>query len=315
MARKSPTVRTMRRRLQFVDGFASPSIPAAALDQHLPALTRLIEDATITTTRPQIIRVLSAGVSGDGVEVGLRDLDERDGNVVDALVGFTAPPDWLAVGVVTGANAWHLDRPDGEPSRAHTAHLVTRSGAAASVIRLAGEEPVLIGGDDSGPIVGRIDDACRRVLDLPTPPGPPVAEMWSVLWLGAVLEADPAPASWEAVARLHPAFGAGDGEIMAVFGHRPTRHLVELGHVMAKTLDWPVLRVACGAGQLGWHDIPPQVARWLDDGAFARWALWFFPPLPELLTAVEARVSPAITRRIHAALHAWRVDGSGWRGQ
>src|SRR5207248_6308450 len=170
MAPKSPTVRTTRRRLHAVGSGIETRVSAGTLDEHLPGLASLLEERAHTTDEdPHIVRVTAAGLTHDGIDVGLRPIDDLDDSVVQALTGYTAPPDWLAIGVSTGGNAYPIESAAEREvmRRVRLVHLVTRSGASASAVRLGDEDPQVLTSADPGRASGRVDDVCRRALALP----------------------------------------------------------------------------------------------------------------------------------------------------
>lgn len=186
MAPKSPTVRTTRRRLHAVGSGIETRVSAGTLDEHLPGLASLLEERAHTTDEdPHIVRVTAAGLTHDGIDVGLRPIDDLDDSVVQALTGYTAPPDWLAIGVSTGGNAYPIESAAEREvmRRVRLVHLVTRSGASASAVRLGDEDPQVLTSADAGRASGRVDDVCRRALALPTEPPPSTLEFWALDWL------------------------------------------------------------------------------------------------------------------------------------
>jgi hypothetical protein len=313
MAPKSPSVRTTRRRLHALASGGLVDIAGGAdagtLDEHLPALARLIEKrAFAADDDPQIIRVTRDGISEEGIDVGLRYIDDIDDSVVTALTGFAASPDWLAIGVSTGGNAYPLGEERDERRRVRVVHLVTRAGNAASVMRLAGEEPrLVVGTADDETMIGRVDDVCRRALGLPTAPAESTLEFWALLWLEQLLQTDEAPTKWVAVAAKHPAVEMlVDAE--PTFTTAASQNLVRLGRRLSKIVDWSSLRTCCADGHDSFHGVPPVVARWLDDGAFSRWVMGSYPSLEQLTRAVCELVSPAFGRRLRSVLREWGLD-------
>jgi len=311
MAPNSHTVRTTRRRLHALDAAASLDVEVGTLDEHLPALARLIEErAFAADSDPQIIRITRDGLTDDGIEIGTRLIDEIDGSVVDALTGFTAPPDWLAIGVSTGGNAYPIDDGRETRRRARVVHLVTRAGSAASVVRVAGDEPqLMVSSGDDATMVGRVDDVCRRALCLPTAPAASSLEFWALVWLERLVASGTSatPTTWEAVAAQHAA--------AAVFVEEDPGRAAEVtddrahfGRLMAAIESWPALRNACSAGSFTFDGVPAGVARWLDDGAFSRWVMGSYPPLDQLVTAVCELLAPPLASRLRAVLHEWGLD-------
>jgi hypothetical protein len=313
MAPKSHTVRTTRRRMRALGG-GSPldiDVDAGTLDEHLPALARLIEERSFAGDGdPQIVRITRAGMTDEGIDVGLRLIDDIDNSVVSALTGFNAPIDWLAIGVSTGGNAYPIDEGCDARRRVRLVHLVTRRGMAASVVRLDGEEPrVLVGNASDGMAVGRVDDVCRRALRLPTAPAGSTLEFWALMWLDSIIAwgTDGAPSTWDEVAAHHLAvrvFAEAEPDLVP----EASASLVRLGVLSASVHGWSELRTECGAGRWDVDGVSPAVARWLDDGAFGRWLLGAFPDRDDLTDAACELLRPELRRRLRAVLREWGLD-------
>ena len=61
--------------------------------------------------------------------------------------------------------------------------------------------------------------------------------------------------------------------------------------------------------------VAPAVARWLDDGAFARWVVGAHPPLELLMSAACDLLAPSLAQRLDEVVHEWHPDiGSRWWG-
>lgn len=283
------------------------------LDEHLATLTRVLEaQAAAAGAAPHIVRVRATGLTAPGIEVGLRPIDDLDASVVDALAGFTAPLDWLAIGVVSGGRAHHVGGHGGHrrpPTQVRVAHLVARSGACASAIRLAGDEVVVLTPDTAGPATGRVDDVCRRALGLPTPPPIPAVHFWALDWLDQLVDADPVPATWAEVAARHVAI-ASITETDPALAPDAVAQLGRLARRFAEINDWGALRHAYDVLGIRADDLPPAVARWLDDGAFSRWLLDGRPSIDETVAAACARLSPPLARRVRAVLTEWGIPTS-----
>jgi hypothetical protein len=319
MSTKAGAIRTTRRRLQVVgahtDGEPDPSDTSSSLSAALPRLAAALDEAAEQEgwgRPPTLVRVTAwpAKPLTDGFDLGVRPL-ESELSVVEALAGFTAPTEWLAIGVVTEGNARHLAGAS-ERRRVRCVHLVDRSGASGSTLRLQGEEVTVLSSEDDHDPSGRIDDVCRRALGLSTaPPEHSSAELWAILWLERLLEyrgCAPAdiPLPWRDVAELHPAValvvGEADGER---WGPQAAQQLTRLGELLADVHSWPVLRIACAAGEWPVEGVPAEVAEWLDDGAFSRWVLGAFPPLDQLTAVASEVVPPSVRRRLRATLRSW----------
>jgi len=313
MGSKTDTVRTTRRRRRSHDDDIPPD--PAPLSDALPRLVTALDEAAEAAgwgARPSLVRVTAwpSQPSEPGFDLGIRALDD-DTSVVEALAGFTAPPEWMAIGVVTEGNARHLVDPSAERTRVRCVHLVDRTGASASTLRLQGEAATVFGVEEEHGR-GRIDDACRRALGLPTPPAEQsTIELWALVWLDRALtalaahESDP-PVTWADVVDHHPAVAVlrSDAE---EWGDAAEDNVVRLGTVLADVHSWPVLRAACAAGEWPVDDIAPEVAAWLDDGSFSRWVLGGYPPIAQLADAVCELVPPSLRRRVRGTLRSWAL--------
>lgn len=310
MSTKTGAVRTTQRRLR--NAATEPVTSPSELTDSLPRLVAVLDESAEQAgwgNPPSLVRITAApSVSvTDGFDLGLRPIDDM--SVIEALSGFTAPRDWLALGVITEGNARHVVERTAEPRRVRCVHVVDRTGASASTLRLQGDAVTVLDGQQPE---GRIDDVCRRALGLATaPPSTTSAAVWASIWLDRVLTstgtAEPGSRpSWIVVAELHPAVS------LLVHGSPNRRreaadNIVRLGEILAEVHSWSVLRAACAAGEWPVDDIPPAVAEWLDDGAFSRWVLGDFPPLPALMEAVAATTPPSVARRVRAALRGWNL--------
>jgi hypothetical protein len=271
------------------------------------------------TTAAALIRVRA---DDDGVELGIRPLDDGD-HPVEALVGFHVPPDWCAVGVAATGVAHHLDRP-GERTGVVTVHLVGADGCWASRWSPRVDDRLGTAGSSAAGTavardrpIGRVDDSCRRALGLATDPPPATTHpLWILRWLDAVVDEagrrscrrGRAPLDWGEVARLHPASSAlGRADVAGGRADRdpPTPgELAADARRLAAWRTWPVLRRSCATGTLPALEVGPGAARWLDDGAFARWSLGAYPDALELCAAVEALLRPSVVEAIEAVMAA-----------
>ena len=317
MGSKTDAVRTTRRRRRSHDDGVPPDPPP--LSDALPRLATALDEAAEAAgwgARPSLVRVTAwpSQPAHPGFDLGIRPLDGDD-SVVEALSGFTAPPEWMAIGVVTEGNARHLVEAHAAPRRVRCVHLVDRTGSSASTLRLQGEPATLFGVDDEDGR-GRIDDVCRRALSLPTaPPGCTTTELWALVWLDRTIaelssagdagDAGPPP-TWADVAAHHPAVAVLQTDAEE-WGDSAADNLVRLGTVLADVHSWPVLRAACAAGEWPVEEIAPEVAAWLDDGSFSRWVLGGYPPLAQLADATCELLGPSLRRRLRGALRSWAL--------
>jgi len=228
------------------------------------------------------------------------------------LLGWRAPADWAAVGVVGQSEA----RGPGRADRGPVALLVTRAGVDVAFLRRDDGTT-----EELDPGRGRLLDACRRALGLATPPpAGTVAEMWEQRWLDRLVEAlaggevDGA----DDAAALHPLAGLlGPGDDLAsVAWSRLAR------------ASWADLRwLASGGGGAagdggdggdGGDDeaLSPELAAWMDDGMVQRWLTDGLPSRAELLEAVLELAPGPVLELVEEVLAAWaaagRPDGPGW---
>jgi hypothetical protein len=200
--------------------------------------------------------VLAVGVSdapGDP-RAGCLHLRELVADPVDALVGFVAPAEWWAFGVVAPASLHSLEHGGrGQERRGfRVAHLVSRHGAARAVA--VGPEGVeLVTGPRAAAPAGRVPDVCRRVLGLATaPPTTGTGALFVTRWLD------------DALARAI----AGDE------GHaddlRAGDRLAALAADFDRRWSWDRLRRACAAGEPAVHGMSAGEAAWWDEGGFSR---------------------------------------------
>jgi hypothetical protein len=250
---------------------------------------------------PALLRIV--GELDPAIELGIRPIDKKE-HVVDMLAGFTAPEDWTAIGCVTLGNARHVDDPD-VAQRVRVVHLVARSGESASVMRLQGQEANVM--DDRG--TGRIDDCCRRALGLTTDPPPDsTLELWATVWLDKMMLHP--PSTWEDAVDVHPAIVLLRADVVPESAIEAARQEMDLiGRTMAASHDWPALRLACARGEWPVEDVPPRLAEWLDDGAFARWTLGTMPKVADALTLFRAVTPDAVGDKVTSLLEGWGVLG------
>lgn len=262
-----------------------PTLPLATVDLAALAELAAIRAAVEPRGAPCLVRVRIVDAE---VELGWLPLPPG-GHPLDELVGRTAPDDWEAIGVVAHGVAHRVDDDSGVPPvPVVTTHLVGRDGSWATRCELPGRDPLAAAGtaDDPDRVAGRLDDACRRVLALPTaPPDVGTDLLFALQWLDAIVDAAASAsrrvATWSAAAALHPAVSALLPDAGAE-GLDPVA-LATKTHQLATWRDWPVLRRSCAAGTWSTPDLDPTTAAWLDDGAFSRWALGAFPDLDDLL--------------------------------
>lgn len=202
-------------------------------------------------------------VAAESFELGVLDLDDHPAAY---LLGFTAPPSWRVLGVVSHAWAGPLAppgerqvRPSSHPDafRVRVTALASRSGARAS--RLRRPDGTV---EDMSDGEGLVPDLLSRALGLSTPPPPvPPQHLLAVRWLERLCA------------------GVVD----------------DLPEPIPPQAGWQLLQRRLAADDSSWNDdyrLTPEDAAWMDTGMLARWTLSEHPPLPVLLRELDEVIGP-----------------------
>lgn len=214
------------------------------------------------------------------VELALLPVSYVD--LVSTLVE-TVPEHWAASGVVLSGHAKRFGGQAEAVERlglARTVVLCDRHGTFTSVIRVAGDAPTSrIENSLDGPH-GKIADALRRSMGLPTAPATvPIRHFLALLW----------------VHRIYTLAATGtEVTVQVIEGAQPTRWL-----------SWHQVHQACLAGELPELGISKRIASWMDVGIFSRWCLANFPELSDLLNDL-AEIVPSATYS-HLQLQLLRI--------
>lgn len=246
---------------------------------------------------PLLLRT-RGGVDPDaGAELAVRPLD---GHPAQALLGFSAPLGWTAIGLSAGAWASHYQgQPTGYTARAagdgrqrvRILHLLDRNGTTAG--RLCWQDGRV---HDEPPSEGLVVDCLRRAMGLPTPPPTSSTDLlFASLWLEAIASAGRRgrrDMTWHQAVGLHPAMQllAGDGQTP-----RPNE-LVPTAQALGRICDWSRVRELSIRGWTGGADA--TLAAWMDAGMLSRWLIDQHPPLAELTARARRRCAPTTMRRI-----------------
>jgi hypothetical protein len=230
---------------------ATPPNPDAARPDRIALLRQIIE--LLAQTGPEQPTAVGISLLDGEVEFAVKPLDDAD--VVRALGGFHAPRSWEAFAVVAPGVAHRLD--SGQSQRIVIGALAARDGFTATALTGLADPPS-DGGD------GRVLDACRRVLGLPTAPPTHGPELWAAThWVDAI---------------LGTVVGADLGQVPSW----DTLRALDRGARYAGG-PWSVVRRRCASGRLRIPSIDARGAAWMDDGMFSREALTAYPPITELV--------------------------------
>jgi hypothetical protein len=223
---------------------------------------------------------------------------------LDLLLRFVAPAHWHALGV-SGAGSAHALDDTGRPRRGaglgdvFVTTVVHRSGETGTLMQYGDAEPVPI---PEAP-EGMVADACRRALGLPTAaPSPSTTDLWTLCWLDRLVDAasrGPAsvPRDWESVACVHPASGP------APLPSDPAA-LARASQTLAISWPWSRLRQHPETIDVPGLDSSPALAKWMDDGMWARWLLSAYPARADLLAAIHDLLPTDLAEAVRATVTA-----------
>ena len=212
---------------------------------------------------------------------------------IESMCGTTAPPQARMVGLA--APAMTTRRRDGHGREGHVVHLVDREGVSATALRDDGE--ITTFGPDRAPQSGRVPDACRRVLGLPTePPDTTMTGFVFTAWL-VVLSGRESTLDWRAAVALHPVAPSLPNDPTAAQVADATRE-------MGEAMDWDRYRkVTAAIGGFPFGATGAAVAQWSDAGLFARWAVDELPDPADALHHLADRLAPDAIDRLWAVAH------------
>ncbi len=255
--------------------------------QHLAVAVDAAAEERGWNEGPMLVRV----EDGESPDDGLLGFKSIDGHPLDTLLGFAAPASWQALGVCAEGWAASTEHAQGaRPSKAkgrmriRSTCLVSRDGAVASGMRLAGGEF-----DQMGEPVGTIPDALKRALGVATaPPDAPFYE-----WVARML------------------FGLIIGDAGASSrGHRlvpwaQLRPSLERYKQLAEEGSWETLRGLATKRASVVADLEPDVAAWMDEGMFSRWVLGGMASYDHLLDEARRSMTEEAFRQVRRLLRTW----------
>ena len=251
--------------------------------------------------------LLYVAPAGDGLDMGVRDLDDAPAEV---LLGFVAPDDWAALGVAAGGWTHPLDASPGANvarQRAAVVTIVHRSGLVTARMKLGDEvrhEP---------PAYGLTLDGLQRALGLPTaPPLHSTGVLFASTWLENVAAAARGRGetlTWAEARMLHPAL-----QLLArEHSHVESVDLVHAAKALERACDWDGLRWMVVDGRTRERNITATEAAWFDAGSFSRWAMSWRLDIDSLLTDVKRSSGSGVARRCAAVLHRLHIPCGGRR--
>ncbi len=225
----------------------------------------------------------------------IHQLDSTD--PVTALLGRSAADSITAVGVRAPAEITNPTNEGTFPAHHTVVHVVSRNGCAVTV--LGDEADSRWFGPTMSPQQGRVPDACRRTLGLPTsPPTEPMTNFVVAAWLEVIVRhALHQPGlEWSHIVGLHPAGTSAEWPVTPAT-------LAEVTRSLGTSLDWERFRrVIATVGGFPFGDDATKLAAWMDCGMFSRWAMESLPDRADLIDALEAVLGPATFDRLWATV-------------
>jgi hypothetical protein len=265
--------------------------------------------------------IISIDRGGETVAFGTCPVPATVNHPADALVGFVAPPEWDAIGLIT--DGWAHDLADvdhragaGRSTGAdgpHVGRSAIGSFAATTGSRRIRATVVLDRCDHSMSVLDLPDgdrqvlsdrpagwaaDVLARALRLPTPPPAKSLAAWvEAVWLdriAAVVLSRPGEVrSWRRLAHLHPLSPSGPA--------LPGALLAVETQALDLQSSWTRMRQLWSSGPSADDDEATEpleraplapggtmmaLPEWFDDGSFSRWVQRNLPPADVVLPAV-----------------------------
>lgn len=284
-------------------------IDAVAADAGLHLVADHLLDALVAgALEPSLVHVASADLGA--TDIGLLPLDGR--HPTDLLVGFVAPAEWHALGIVTSGWAYPLGQRGSTQrtrTRVHLVTLVSRSGETAHRTQIEGDGEVAAALADEPRPAGEQVDLLRLALELPTDPPPCATDAyWTIEWLSALLALDEDDLrSWADVVDAHPA-------MQLLVPDDDLRHadFIEVAASFVRVCTWARLRRLAADGAFPVPELTPTEALWFDEGAFARFLLNRCPPLDMLRRQALDHLRGHLADRLLTTLGELGIPRRSW---
>lgn len=277
--------------------------PASSTPTDRPTLASVAESIHRAVIDDPVARIVSVRWDHprDSVHLGFWDVPVGPLHPIDPLVGFIAPTDWDAIGLISAGRLRRLEACAAPPERVLSAVLLQRDEAVASAVGPVGGPVQLL--DD--PPSGLVPDVLRRVLQLPTsPPDCTTTTLVELTWLDRIatglLQRHSRGRSWRWLADRHPLRGSGAPPCPEELAGRASAYgeVQTWGDLRLMNLDdeLPAARWGPPGGT-----VAPSCG-WFDDGSMSRWMLRHLPPaealLPDLLSVLPAAVGSDLLRAL-----------------
>lgn len=291
----------------------SRSVPTApgptAVDASLHLLAHQVLDQLRSDALEPCLLFVEPG--DDDVRLGIKPLGGAHPSTL--LLGFAAPDEWYALGVAATGWAYAVaDRATGAPHRQRVVVVtfVSRSGEVAHRTHVV-DDPVTdrLLRETTDDVDGEQVDLLKLSLGLDTPEPPcDTSVFWAIEWLTAVL-AEPGIQDWERITALHPA-----RRLLDRSERKPHRGmgLATTATMFTRAFSWAKLRAMVERGTYEAPSLSCTDARWLDEGAFARYLLSRATPLSELRARVRAELTFEVAARIDLVLDEVGVPETSW---
>lgn len=257
---------------------------------------------------PMMLR-LRGGIDPDnGAELAVQPLD---GHPAQALLGFSAPIGWTAIGVSAEGWASHYEATTAGyqatvaasevRQRVRTVTLCDRDANLAGRLRFKDGRV-----DHNAPDEGLVADCLRRAMGRGTDPASASTEaFFAQVWLETIAASarrGSRQLTQAQVAGMHPAVQLLDGDVPGGLAD-----MAEVTGAFGRVCDWTCLRqLAIRGSRVG---IEPRLATWMDTGMFSRWLMNQYPPVDELLPRARRRCTPAAARWLEETLEGLAPHG------